>query len=97
MEIILTLARYVLLAGVYGGVVVVGMAIFAMKAAEGETPSMPTATMCIVNLSVQYFAVFLLMLILSLMQSRTYPSRICSVEALELSGTPPSASRNAFR
>lgn len=64
VEIGLTLARYALLLGVYGGVVVVAMAIFAMKAAEGETPSMPVATMCIVNLSVQYFAVFLLLIII---------------------------------
>jgi len=62
--IVLNVIRYVLLVSLYGGFTVILCSMFLIEAPEGrDTPPISSAVSCVVNLSIQYFVIYLLQFI----------------------------------
>jgi len=58
---LLTAIRYVLMVAVYGGFIMVICSVYLLKAEYGETPPISPAMMCVINLTVQFFFIYLLL------------------------------------
>jgi hypothetical protein len=61
LPMLLTFIRYIALIVLVAGVVVSGYSIFAMEAPYGETPPVSTTVKCVLNLTVQFLAVTLML------------------------------------
>jgi hypothetical protein len=57
---ILTALRFVLMLGLYGGFTAVIVSVHIITDGEGNTPPLSPAMLCVMNLTVQYFLVYLI-------------------------------------
>jgi hypothetical protein len=66
---ILSMVRFALMVALYGGATAVIVSVNIIKAKDGETPAVSPAMQCVMNLTLQYFFVYLLIwLLLTLKQ-----------------------------
>merc|ERR1719235_2973675 len=63
--LVMTVFRYVALLALYGGFSAVIVSVYTIEAPNGqETPPISSAMQCVMNLTIQYFAVYLMLFIL---------------------------------
>jgi hypothetical protein len=82
MYFIMEGVRYVLMLALYGGFTAVICSIFLIKAKEGSTPEVSPTMKCVMNLTVQFFFVYLMLWVSMTLKSVTANYNVTGYESL---------------
>jgi len=77
---ILSAIRYFVMLGLYGGFTAVIVSVFLIEAKEGPTPPVSPTMQCVMNLTVQFFFVYLLLWVLLTLKQIAHTYKVTSYD-----------------